>query len=159
MTFKHCACLCNLIYEPSFQMSRKLNRLRLFQVKSFKQEGEFLWYVYVSVLLSTCVRSALSLRSSTWPSRVFHQWESTPLNGPWGSALTPNKSETPLITQSRHYRTTLTSTTTQTTPKTWLHTIMYKWFVYMLAKTEKKAGKFKIDKSVWFFIFQIILWI
>ena len=36
---------------------------------------------------------------------------------------------------------------------------MYKWFVYMLAKTEKKAGKFKIDKSVWFFIFQIILWI
>ena len=25
---------------------------------------------------------------------------------------------------------------------------MYKWFVYMLAKTEKKAGKFKIDKSV-----------
>ena len=93
-------------------MSRKLNRLRLFQVKSFKQEGEFLWYVYVSVLLSTCVRSALSLRSSTWPSRVFHQWESTPLNGPWGSALTPNKSETPLITQSRHYRTTLTSTTT-----------------------------------------------
>lgn len=112
MTFKHCACLCNLIYEPSFQMSRKLNRLRLFQVKSFKQEGEFLWYVYVSVLLSTCVRSALSLRSSTWPSRVFHQWESTPLNVPWGSALTPNKSETPLITQSRHYRTTLTSTTT-----------------------------------------------
>ena len=149
-----------LIYEASY-LENWIGH-GYFKSRLWSQKGKVSFSkgmcVYVSVL-STCVRSALTLRSSTWPSRLFHQWESTPLNGLPGSALTPNKSETPLITQSRHYRTTLTSTTTQTTPKTWLHTIMYKWFVYMLAKTEKKAGKFKNDKSVWFFIFQIILWI
>ena len=72
-----------LIYEASY-LENWIGH-GYFKSRLWSQKGKVSFSkgmcVYVSVL-STCVRSALTLRSSTWPSRLFHQWESTPpLNG------------------------------------------------------------------------------
>lgn len=86
--------------------------------QDFKQLSELKQALKAAVFTCVSIRPLEFEKFDVAIQETYNQWELA-VNGPWGSLkpwsrLTPNKTETPLITQSRHYNTLTTLAPCQT---------------------------------------------